>query len=195
MAHAPRSLLLALSLCLFACGGSQATERAVTAFTAEHESVFENGLDMVQDPSALGGGWLTSWEEELDQRVTLADAVALVTVTTIRTDTDLERRDTLRLVAHVEREYLGELDDEVTFSVAEGEAGYGTVESNERRLLDVQFIAFVKWQREEDGRLRVRWHLSPATNAVARRVRTLLRDRRQVREHDGTRRTVIIYRN
>ena len=189
--HAP----LALSLFLAACGGSQAVERTVTPFTAEHEPAFENGIDMVRDPEGLGGGWFASWEEELDRRVSLADVVALVRVQTVRHDTDLERRDTLRLVSEVEREFLGELDDEMTFSVAEGETGFGTVQSNERHLLDVQFFAFVKWKREDDGRIVARWHLSPASDAVARRVRSLLASRRQVREDDGTRRTVIVHRN
>lgn len=195
MRHSIGSILSLLLLLLVACGGSQASELVFAPFTAEHEPVFENGLDMVRDPGGLGGAWLTSWEEELDRRVSLADAVALVTVTTIRTDTDLDRRDTFRLVTRVDREYLGELDDEVTFAVAEGESGYSTVETNERRLLDQQFFAFVKWQREDDGGRRPRWHLSPATDAVARRVRRLLRDRRQVVSHDGTRRTVVIHRN
>ena len=194
------SLTLRLSfvsgLLLVACGGSQAGEVTVTPFTTEHEPAFENGLDMVRDPVILDGSWLRTWEEELDRRVTLADAVALVTVVAVRTDTDLDRRDTLRLVTQVETEYFGELEDEVTLSVIEGEPGYGTVEANERSVLNARFVAFVKWQREQDGSVRARWHLSPATEALAVRVRSLLRSRRQVAdESDGTRRVVVVRHN
>lgn len=184
-----------LALFFAACGGSQAAAVTVTPFTAEHEPAFENGLDMVSDPDSLGGAWLGTWEEELDRRVTFADAVALVTVVAVRQDTDLERRDTLRLVTHVETEYFGELEDDLTLSVVQGESGYGTVESNERSVLDMRFIAFVKWQREEGGALRARWHLSPATEPLARRVRRLLRTRRHVDDSDGTRRIVVVHQN
>lgn len=188
-------LLSTLALLSASCGaGTAELEITVTPFTSEHEPIFENGLDMVRDPEALGGGWLATWERELDARITHADVVALVTVRAVRTDTDLERRDTFRLVNRVDRTYLGDLDEEVTLSVAQGETGYATVETNERRLLDAQFIAFIKWQDGESG-VRSRWHMSPATEAVATRVRDLLRTRRDVVQSDGMRRRVIIRRH
>ncbi len=193
-----RVLFLTTSSILFfsACGGGAAEQRIVTPFTAEHEPVFENGLDMVRDPSSLEGAWLSTWEDELDARVTLADAVALVTVETIRQDTDLDRRETFRLIVRVDREYLGDLEDQLTLAVRESDAGFGTIESGQRRVLDQQFIAFVKWQRDaETGAIRARWHLAQATDEVARRVRDLLVRRREVRQQEPGRRTVIIRRN
>jgi len=188
----PACLLL---FALAGCGASGPIQRDITPFTAEHEPAFENGLDMVRDPEALGGAWLRTWEEDIDRRVTLADVVALVTVKTFRTDVDLERNETYRLVTEVEREYLGELEDEIVLTVSASEAGFGTISDNERRILDSQFIAFIKFQEAPDGSIRARWHLSPASEPVARRVRDLLRERRDVVEDDGTRRRVIIHRN
>ncbi|MCB9591332.1 MAG: hypothetical protein H6719_01260 [Sandaracinaceae bacterium] len=184
-------------LLLSACGGAGQVERIVTPFTAEHEPVFENGLDLVRDPEALGGAWLGTWEEDLDARVSLADLVLLVTVQTIRQDTDLDRRDTFRLVVHVDRRYLGEIEDELTLVVRENQPGFQTIETNERHLLQQQFIAFIKWQRDEtDGEVRARWHLAPATEAVAERTRTLLAERRQVVEDSSTsRHRVIVHTN
>ena len=72
----PACLLL---FALAGCGASGPIQRDITPFTAEHEPAFENGLDMVRDPEALGGAWLRTWEEDIDRRVTLADVVALVT--------------------------------------------------------------------------------------------------------------------
>jgi len=199
-AFARCALALVAALPLLACGGASEPVRTnVEPFTAQHEPLFENGVDMVRDPDALGGGWLGTWEDELDRRVSLADVVALVTIRTLRTDVDLDRRETYRLVAHADRVYLGEeqlADEDLLLSVAEGQGGYGTVQNNERRLLDEQFIAFVKWQRDaESGELVPRWHLSPATESVATRVRSLLEQRRDVTVDDGTRRRVIIHRN
>jgi len=178
----------------FGCGGSQET-RVITAFTAEHEPVFENGMDMVRDPESLEGAWLGSWEDELDARVTLADAVVLATVRTIRHDTDLDRRETYRLVLNIEREYVGEAEDEETLVVREGDAGFGTIEGNEDRILDEQFIGFLKWQEDDVGEVRIRWHLAQATDQVATRVRDLLARRRQVIQRDPSRRRVVVHRN
>ncbi len=188
-------LALGLASLLVACGASQPAEVTTTPFLEAHEDMFENGLDMVRDPDALDGSWLGAWQEELDERVTNADVVALVTIRTLRTDVDLDRRETYRLITAVDRELLGEVDDEITLTVAQDERGYGTIENNERRLLDQQFIAFIKWQRTESGELRARWHLSPATEPVALETRRLLASRRNVDPNGGARRTVIVHRN
>ena len=190
-------LTIATTLLLAACGGGGGAEaRVVTPFTAEHEPVFENGLDMVRDPSTLEGAWLSTWEDELDARVSLADVVGLVTVQTVRQDTDLDRRETFRLIVRVDRTYLGEVEDELTLVVREADAGFGTIETSQQRILDQQFIVFVKWQRDDEtDAIVARWHLAQATESIAGRVRDLLERRRQVREAEPGRRTVIIHRN
>lgn len=189
------ALALVLLIAGLGCGAAQPVEVVVTPFTSQHEVVFENGVDMIRDPEGTGGGWLASWEEETDQRVTLADVIALVTVRTLRTDVDLDRNETYRVIVHVDRQLLGHLDEETTLTVRAGERGYASVQSNVDHLLEQQFIAFVKWQRGDDGAVRARWHLSPASDPVARRVRDLLASRRQVTDYDSSRRTVIIRNN
>lgn len=183
---------------LAACGGASApVQPTTTPFMAAHEAVYENGVDMVRDPEGLGGAWLHSWEDELDQRVSHADIVALVTIRTFRTDIDLDRRETYRLIAHPERVYFGELTDDIQLTVAEGEAGYGTVGNNQRQILDQQFIAFIKWEERENADPRARWHLSMASDQIATRVRSLLSRRRDVTvtEDGGARGRVIVHEN
>ncbi len=194
-----RSLLLfVLGIAVASCGGPQETVATVTSpFTSEHQAVFEDGIDLVRDPRVLEGQWLSSWEEELSRRVALADVVALVTIRTLRTDVDLERRRTYRLITHVDRVYLGQqVGEEIVLTVREGQGGFGTVETNEGQLLDRQYMVFLKWAEDEDGIVRARWHLSPATDQVASRVRAALRQREDYEtESDGTQRRVIIHRN
>src|SRR5690349_7765110 len=102
MSRTIRPLLLAAATVLTACGGAQEPVAVVTSpFTSEHAAVFEDGLDLVRDPRVLEGQWLSSWEDEIDRRVTLSDVVALVTVRTLRTDVDLDQRRTYRLVSRV----------------------------------------------------------------------------------------------
>jgi hypothetical protein len=191
------SFVLVLLALLAACGASPPPAAVVTSpFTAEHEPLFEGGMDLVRDPRVLEGQWLETWEDEIVRRVDLADVVAIVTIRTLRTDLDLERRQTYRLMAQVDRVLLGErVGDELVLLAREGEGGYATVKTNERLLLDTQYIVFLKWAEDPDGTVRARWHLSPATEQVALRVRSLLRRRQPDTEADGTRRRVIIHRD
>lgn len=188
--------LVALGIAaLFAgCGPSVQPLRVSSPFTAEHAPFFENGVDYIEDPSILEGSWLEAWEHDIEQRVSLSDAIALVTITTLRTDQDLERHETWRLVAHVDRVRHGEgVPEEITLVVREGEAGFGTVRGNEERLLNQRFVLFVKWSTDDSGVIVPRWHLSPAGERIVRRVNSLIElrhtpveERRRVivHEHD-----------
>jgi hypothetical protein len=171
------------------CGGPAVQAIRVTSpFTEEHETAFENGVDYIDDPSILEGSWLHSWEDDIDRRVSLADAVVFVTITTFREDVDLERRKTYRLVARVDRRRHGEVPDEIVLVVRQGEIGFGTVDENHGRLLNQRFVAFLKWV-DDGGQVVARWHLSPAAERVVRRVNTLVERRHTPTEE---RRRVIV---
>lgn len=181
--------LCALLGALTACGGTTTNQALVTGpFTDEHAAVFDNSVDYIGNPGILEDNWLDQWETELRERVRLADAVALVRITTLREDFDLDRHQTYRLVGRVEDRAYGAIPDEVTLVVRQTDAGFGTVDGNTNRILEVQFLAFVKWV-DEDGRIGARWHLSPAADTVIGRVNSLV-DRYHTPEED--RRTVIV---
>jgi hypothetical protein len=183
------SILVAVAAC---GGGSQEVEVQVTPFTEEHALVFEDGVDFVADPEGLEGRWREDWSRELDQRVSWSDVVAVVTVRTIRTDTDPNRETTLRLLAEPSRTLLGDVPDEVELKVKQHETGFSTVEGNHRQILSTEFIAFLKWYQADDGSVLPHWHLAPASDPVLSRVEYLLERRREVpRERDRRTRTVI----
>jgi hypothetical protein len=171
------TVLVALAAEALGCGAAFSQDIRVSGpFTEEHAIAFENGVDTISDPTILQGAWLRSWEEDLDRRVSLADAIALVTITTVRQDLDLDRRETYRLVARVDERRHGPVPDEVTLVVRQGEPGFDTVRGHERRLLNQRFVAFLKWV-EDQGRVVARWHLSPGAEGVVRRVNRLLERR------------------
>lgn len=176
---------------LAACGSS-APRIVVTPMTSAQGVVFENGVDFIDDPSILEGNWLETWEQEVDLRVRSADVVAYVRITTVRTDTDLERRETHRLVAHIDSLRLGEgVGDDLELVAREGDAGFDTVHDQDRRLLNQRFVAFVKWvQATPEDPIVARWHLSPASERVVRRVNSLVEARRAPTED---RRRVIVH--
>jgi hypothetical protein len=187
------ALLAALAT---ACGGPQGevVARVTSPFTDAHAQVFDDGLDLVSEPELLEGPWLQTWERELEQRVSDADLVAVVTVRTLRTDVDLDRRQTYRLVTHLDRVVVGAGGEELSLYVHEGERGYATVRSHEPRLLGAQYVAFVKWAAGDSG-VRARWHLSPASQPIMERVAELVRRRPDSAGGEGARRRVIIRRD
>jgi hypothetical protein len=183
-------LSLVAATALSACGSS-APRVVVTPMTAAQEVIFENGVDFIDDPTLLEGSWLETWEQEIDARVAGSDVVAYVRITTLRTDTDLERRETHRLVAHVDSLRHGIAGDDLELVARQGEVGFPTVHGNEARILNQRFVAFVKYTQADPGApLVARWHLSPASERVVRRVNSLIEARRAPTED---RRRVIVH--
>jgi len=171
--HALLGLFGTAACALAACGPAAQPIVVTGPFTAEHETAFENGVDYVADPTILEGSWLRSWEEDIDRRVQLSDAIAFVTITTLRQDVDLDRHETYRLVAHVDRQRHGTVPEELSFVVRQGQPGFGTVQGNDARILNQRFVAFIKWV-DDDGQIVARWHLSPAAERVVRRVNSIV---------------------
>ena len=72
----------------------------------------------------------------------------------VATWTDLEQRDTFRLIAHVEQVRLGEgVPEELTLIAREGDPGFGTIHDNEERVLNQRFVGYLRWTRSESGAL------------------------------------------
>jgi hypothetical protein len=178
-------------LSLFASGcGASAPEVVITPMTPDDEIAFDNGIDFIDDPTLLEGSWLDSWQQDIERRVQLADAISLIQVHTLRTDTDLEHRDTYRLLSAVQQTRLGEhVPDEITLIAREGDPGYATIHGNEERVLNQRFIAYVRWTRSDAGTLVARWHLSPAGERVIARINTLVELRRTA--PDARRRVIV----
>lgn len=190
------ALLLALAGLAAPGCGSSAPQVVVTPMTPEAEAAFENGVDFIDDPSLLEGTWLDAWESDIEHRVTLSDAIAIVRITTVRHDTDLEHHDTYHLVATIDNVRYGDLSGEVSLASHEGETGFGTIEGNDERLLAPpadhpdHFVLYLRWTRDDDGSLEPRWHISPAGTAVVQRVNSLVELRRRSGEE---RRRIIVH--
>ncbi|MFW5921418.1 MAG: hypothetical protein ACOCUS_06215 [Polyangiales bacterium] len=183
---------VAMVISLAACGSSQPEVRQVTEFTEQDAELFEDGVDLIADPEQLEGRWRKEWSRELDLRVRRAEFVGLVTVHTLRTDIDPERRSTYRLLVEVDKELLGEAPDELTLTVHEGQGGFGTIHGNDRRILNQPFVAFLKWYRTDEGGIAPHWHLAPAAEPVAERVKWLIEKRHDKEiEEPGSRRVII----
>ena len=183
------------SVLLLAVVAACATSTAVTApttgapMTAEDRVLFDDGVDFVGDPAVLEGRWRDDWSHELDERVTQADVISYVRVQALRTDMDLERRTTYRLLVDEIESIVGELPEELGLASLQGDGGFTTIEGNEDRILDQELVLFLKWEQPEPGAdVRARWHLSPYTEQVTGRVEYLAERRRGVEREQPERR-------
>ena len=164
-----RSVLVTLALAaLAACGSTTHEIHPSSPFEQVHARFFDDAADFIREPITLGGQWGSDWDEELRGRVGYADTIAVVRIETLRTSIDVERRRTFHLVCTVDRLIRGELPDpeRLEVGVAEGTGGFETIARNERRLVEGNYLLFVKWVdlgEEAGGEVVPRWHLSPAS--------------------------------
>lgn len=190
MSRLSSPVALVSTLLALGCGGTPAPVVTVTPLTAADEVAFDNGADLIDDPSLLDGPALEDWEESIAVLCDRADAVVVVRITAVQTSTDLERNESYRLVGDVELERFGHTDPQVSLIVREDDAGYQSIRRAEPRLLNQQFLAFIRWTEGDTGAIVPRWHLSPAGERVSRRANSLLErrrpteDRRRVTVHD-----------
>ncbi len=157
-----RYLLLACSVLLaLACGAKQ-KPRATVPLTPDQLKAFDRGVDFVATLEGLEGRWRDDWDRDLALRVAGSDRIAVVTVRTLRTDTDPQQHVTYRLVVQIDRNLLGDASaKEVELPVGTGEPGFMSVQENLGRIADQQFVAYIKG--DPAG---THWHLSPASEPI-----------------------------
>lgn len=183
-----RNALAACSLLfVVACGGAKPAT-TVVPLTPEQAKAFDHGVDFVTSLEGLEGRWRDDWDRDLQARVASADLIALVTVSTLRTDTDPTQRITYRLVAHVDRELVGtDSDQELELAVREEQAGYLTVRENMTRIADKQYIAFVKRGAQGDDS----WHLSAASEQVVGETESKITQLNRAPKKDSRERVIV----
>ena len=187
----PRTHCVLLFALAAACATSSTTSAPTTGvpLTEEDRVLFDDGVDFVGDPSVLEGRWRDDWSRELDERVTKADIVSYVRVRALRTDLDLERRTTYRLLIEEVEGIVGDLPEDLALASLDGDGGFTTIDGNENRILDQELVLFLKWEQREPGaEVRPRWHLSPHTEQVTSRVEYLAERRRGVERPQPQRR-------
>jgi hypothetical protein len=174
--------LFACLLSLGACGGAEQVVRRepLPPLTEEQAVLFDDGVDLIEDPAALEGRWYEDWQQELERRLAEADEVALGKVQTVRADVDLSRRTSYRVVFTVEHAFKGDPGNELTLSVRDSALGYASVERNRERLLQRTFVAFIKRAGSDDG-LAVEvphFHLTPPSAPLDKRLERFEADQR-----------------
>lgn len=163
-----RASAMALACVLLACAEPQKLDAAtLPVFSETDAAFFDDGIDLVRDPQGVGGLWQEDWERELGERVTRGDLVAVGLLHTLRTDLDLDRRTSYRLVMSVDRTLKGEAPTgDLTLASREGAHGYPSVNANHEAMLEQRFVVFARRYRDTVGAIVTHWHLSPASDVV-----------------------------
>ena len=87
------------SVAAVGCGGGFAVGRPWDAAT--EATVFDDGIDVVDDPAKLSGEWAFRERENLNARSNLADFVAVVSITSIQTMKDVDGTEARRIDTRV----------------------------------------------------------------------------------------------
>ena len=140
------------------------TQPAVVSspFTPELELLFDDGVDFFAEPASLEGSWRDASIRDTQGRVDAADVVAVVEVHTVHVDSDPSQRTSYRLVGRVSRHLLGASPtSDLRLSCRAGPPGYETIAGNQHRLLNREFVVYLKWYDSPEGTVEAHWHLSP----------------------------------
>ncbi|MFO8070986.1 MAG: hypothetical protein R6V85_03840 [Polyangia bacterium] len=170
-----RAAAVAVSLVAVAgCGGGFALGEPWEPGEARF---FDDGVDLMKQPSKLSGQWAYDQQQELDGRVTLADLIAVVEIGSVQTTTDLEGREAKRIEIEIVEKLYGEKpSDTLSLESNRESVGYPLVLRHERHLRG-EFIAFLRFFEGEDGQRAQRFHLSPASAEMRKLVREKVEER------------------
>ena len=169
------STLTSLASFATACAGSVPGPEVTSPFTVEDEQLFDDGLDLMEDPDALHGQWRADWEQELTGRLERSDAIVEGEVVAVHADQNPDKRVNYRVVLSVRkvhRGHLGEGVSEVALISREGQVGYRSIAGNPQRILRLPFVAFMKYV-EAPGRPFAHFHMTPPSIALRRGLSSL----------------------
>ncbi|MDH5671651.1 MAG: hypothetical protein OEZ06_05840 [Myxococcales bacterium] len=164
-------LLILLAPAGFGCASGEGAVRTGPQLDLRQRQLFDNGVDLIADPTGLQGAWLDQWQAELDERLGHADSIVEVEVSAVRTDTDPGRHTSYRIMVRVLRVLKGELEArELSLASLQSDAGFPSVERNGSQLLQRRFVAFLLRGVADDGAGRDHFHLSPPSQATLDRI-------------------------
>lgn len=172
-----RVSLLTFALAMASCGGSSGMHGALrpsSEFTTRDTGLFEDGVDLIEDPQGLEGKWRDDWENDLNERIARSDVIALGSVSTLSTDQDLEHQTSYRVVFAFERGLVGEPPASEMNLVSRGGApGFASIERDRANLLNHKLVVFMKYAAagaDDKTAVVTHFHLSPPSDVVLERI-------------------------
>ena len=177
--------LLCTVLSATACGG--ATIAAGPPWNPEDSPFFDDGVDLIENPTALAGAWGGRQKNWMEGRIQLADVVAVVELQSLQTEIDAAKNESKRLAVTVVTALYGEPPSSKMRLESRSDApGYPLLVRHEKRMAG-QFILFYRHfkQKDADGNESAghHFHLSPASEILLTHVRERLAQRIDAEAH------------
>ena len=82
-----------------ACGASFQTG---AAWDPEESKIFDDGVDLIDAPAKLQGQWAYMAQQELSKRTELADTIAVISLSSVQTDQNMNSVEKKHLQVHVQ---------------------------------------------------------------------------------------------
>ena len=174
-----RCLLFAIAAAVAAagCGGEFKVGRPWDA--AAEASVFDDGIDLVDDPAKLSDQWAFRARDDMRARASLADLVAVVTVSSVQTAKDVDGAEVRRIDARIDDILYGRAPDKTLALLSPASSlGHALIVRHEGRITG-SFVVFLRWFDLPDGATGHHFHLSPSSPAVITTVREVVAARVQ----------------
>jgi hypothetical protein len=155
-----------------ACGGGKPGAGSTVALSEREHALFDDGVDLIENPEGLSGRWKEDWDRDLDERIAGSDFVATGSVTTLRTEVDPERQTSYHMVFDVDEALLGEPSSKELLLISrDGDTGYGSVVQHRDHVLRRAVLAFVKYGAGPDGASTPYFHLAAPSKVALQRIR------------------------
>ena len=167
------SWLLFTVLSVTACGG--ATITAGPPWNPEDRPFFDDGVDLIENPTALAGAWGGRQKNWMEGRIQLSDVVAVVELQSLQTEVDASKSESKRLAVTVVTALYGEPPSaKIRLESRSDAPGYPLLVRHEKRMAG-RFILFYRHfeQKAKDGNDAIshHFHLSPASKTLLAHVR------------------------
>jgi hypothetical protein len=156
--------IAAVSAVMAGCGGGFTAGRDWDPAT--EATVFDDGIDLIDDPAKLSGEWEFQARQDVDARSNLADMVAVVNILSVQTTKDVDGTEAQRIDARVEKTMYGASPGRTLALKSPSSAlGYALITRHEGRLTGT-YIVFLRWFDQGDGTLGHHFHISPASATI-----------------------------
>lgn len=151
--------------CVVNCGG--AVVSVGPPWHPEDAVFFDDGADLIENPTVLAGTWGGRQKNWMEGRVQLADVVAVVEIQTVQTDIEADTANAKRIdVRVVEKLYGTPPGERISLRSLFAASGYALIVRHEKHLAG-KFILFYRHfdVQGKGGRKAVghHFHLSPAS--------------------------------
>jgi hypothetical protein len=169
---------------LSGCGGNEGLT-VKNPWDPDYAQYFDDSIDFTMNPESLSGQWLYDYQLELESRVSLSDYILAVRVDSINLKSDAAGKQWKNLGVNVEKKVKGEFPAKsVVLTVADDQPGFDSFQTDDGRLTDKVYLAFLRLYETETGDVGIHWHISPLSEGLMQGMNDILEEQKPKKKTD-----------